>query len=163
MIRRQRGVALVELVIASVIFAIAMLGMFQAWRLCFNLATEGKEEAVASQIGRGELEMSKIQGFYNLPIGSNVVNSTAPFNGTWTEADKYYDADGTALPSGAATTRRVYSSSRSGSDAGVLRVLDGTAYALAPTTLRSVVVTVKRVSDSKVLRTMGVHLTRGGL
>jgi hypothetical protein len=163
MIRRQRGIALVELIIASVIFAMAMLGMFQAWRLCFTLSIQGNEEAVASQIGRAELEMSKIQGFWNVPIGSSVTNGVAPYSGTWTEAAKYYDANGTPLALGAPATQRIYWSVRSGTDIGVLRQLDGTAYTLAPTTLRSVSVTISRVSDGELLRKMGLHLTRGGL
>jgi hypothetical protein len=163
MIKRQRGIALLELIIASVIFAMAMLGMFQAWRLCFSLSAQGKEEAVASQIGRAELELSKIQGFYNVPIGDSIVSGVAPYTGTWSEAAKYYDINGLPLDASAPAAQRIFSSERSGTDVGVLRVLDGSQYTLAPTTLRSVLVTVKRVSTGEKLRTMGLHLTRGGL
>ncbi len=162
MIRRQRGIALVELVIASVIFAMAMLGMFQAWRLCFSLYAQGREEAIASQIGRAELEMAKIQGFVNLPKGA-LVGSGSPYRGTWTDAIRYYDDAGVELAAGASTNLRVFSSVRRGVDRDVLRLADGSGYALAPTSLRSILVTIKRVTPDETIRTMGLHLTRGGL
>ncbi|MEZ0325269.1 MAG: prepilin-type N-terminal cleavage/methylation domain-containing protein [Fimbriimonas sp.] len=162
MVRRQRGVALIELVIASVIFAMAMLGMFQAWSLCFSLSTQGREEALASQIGRAELEISKIQGFDNVPLGTILAGYT-PYRGAWSDTVRYYDVNGVALAAGAASNLRFFSSMRSGTDYGVLREQDGTRYRLAPTTLRSILVTVKRVAGNETLRTMGLHLTKGGL
>ncbi len=160
--RRQRGVALVELVIASVIFALAMLGMFQAWRLCFSLATQGREEALASQIGRAEMEVTRIQGFDNVPLGE-IVSGASPYRGAWTDAVRYYDTDGLALDSSAISSRRFFSSVRSGTDYGVLREQSGSKYSLAPSTLRSIVVTVKRVADGESIVTMGIHLAKGGL
>jgi hypothetical protein len=158
---RRRGIALIELIAASLVFGLAMLAMFQAWRLCFSLSIEGKEQALASQIARGELEMSKIQGFYNLPIGTLAAYNS--YNGTWTEPEKYYDVNGLPLAATALASRRVYSSLRTGTDKGVLKSASGDSYTLASTTLRSVVVKVNRISDGAQLVRMGVHLTRGGL
>jgi hypothetical protein len=159
---RNRGIVLAELIVATLVFATAMLAGFQAWRLCFKLAAEGREAALSSQIGRAELEMTKIQGFNNLPIGS-VTSATEPYTGEWTEAETYYDVNGLELADNAPVSSRYYSSVRKGTDTGVMINTTGTTYSLASTTLRSVVVQVKRVSDGAVLTNMGVYLTRGGL
>jgi hypothetical protein len=157
----RSGIALIELIAACVIFALAMLAMFQTWRLCFSLSIEGKEQALASQIARGELEVSKIQGFNNLPLGT--LTSSTSYTGKWTEAARYYDANGVALASTAPSAMRAFYSVRSGTDSDVLRSATGDSYTLASTSLRSVVVKVYRVLDNQLLVKMGVHITRGGL
>jgi Tfp pilus assembly protein PilV len=163
MVARRRGIALIELIAAAVIFGIATMAAFQAWRLCFKLSAEGKEMALASQIARAELEVSKIQGFNNVPIGTMVAGSN-PATGTWTEATKYHDLNGLSLASGASEASRYFSSVRSVKDVGVLKSTSSVdTYALATTTLRSVIVKVTRVSDNTQLVRMGIHLTKGGL
>ncbi|HSI72111.1 MAG TPA: hypothetical protein VK934_02955 [Fimbriimonas sp.] len=158
---RRRGIALIELIVACLIFALAMMAMFQAWRLCFSLSVEGREQALASQIARGELEMSKIQGFNNLPLGT--LSSSTAYTGKWTEGARYYDFNGVPLSSTAPASLRAYYSVRNGTDTDVLRSATGDSYTLATTSLRSVVVKVYRVLDSQQLVKMGVHITRGGL
>jgi hypothetical protein len=159
---RRRGVALIELIAACLIFAVAMGAMLQAWRLCFSLSAQGREQALASQIARAELEMSKIQGFNNLPLGT-LVNGSDPYTGKWTDPAKYYDIDGLELASTAPASARAFSCVRTGRDYGVLKASSGNTYTLASTTLRSVVVRVYRLADNSQLVRMGVHLTRGGV
>jgi len=157
--RKNSGIALIELLAAASVFVVATVSMFQVWRLCFGISDDARDTAVAGQIARRELEQYKALGFYNVQVGTLSASNT----GTWTASTKYFDRLATVVAENAEASKKTFSVVATGTDDRVLASSDGKTYSLDFNSLRTILVKVTRVSDSKVMYTMATQLTRGGL
>jgi prepilin-type N-terminal cleavage/methylation domain-containing protein len=132
---RNRGVTLVEVMVASLILVVGMMGITTAWIFSMNLTRTTDETAVSFNIARSTVERIRGIGFQFTPIAT-------------TEA--FYDSSGITAGKNGAYYRAVTKVSEAG-------------MAAPPLDQKEIRVTVNRVSDGKVLFATRTYLTLGGL
>lgn len=166
---KLRGVALVELLAASLIVAVALGGLFALWTVAMAQIQRSHLLSISTQLARADLEKVKVQGFTNLrrPTGATFTTGTRSIDGVarataaWTGTMEYYDVTGALLTNGQPVASRRFTLVRYGLDVGVTVV--GSNYVLSPTALREVRVTVTDLRDAPSPLTMGTALVKGGL
>jgi type II secretory pathway pseudopilin PulG len=159
LMKKRKGVTLVELMAASLVLVMGIAGMFGLWQYNFLNMQRTHSVGAAGQIARGEIEAAKTQGFWNLPLG--VVDSVKKV-AVNTDSIKYYDSSGVLLSGGLPVASRYYSSQRFITDSNYASTTGG-GYGITMETVRAVRCEVKRVSTGATLVTMGTKLVRGGL
>ena len=144
--RRRRGIAFVEVLVASAILAVSLAGVASMWYFSYNMSTTTDTRGAAYAIGRHVLEEIKETGFRYASEGTTTL---------------YYDSNG-----GSAST----TSSRSSayqvtvvitSDKFSTSTSGGTVP--ADDALRTVVLTVTRLSDNTTVYQTGTYLVRSGV
>jgi prepilin-type N-terminal cleavage/methylation domain-containing protein len=167
--RRNRGFTLIEGIVATFILAVVIVAMFGSWSACFSQSAQMSETTSSAQICQSELEMAKVFGAANLPLGTY---SSSTATGTWTGAyitstgwtsgaTAYFTFTGTQVAS-SSSTGAYFSLQMTITDSNVLAGT-GTTYTLAQTSLRSALVTVKNIQTGAVDFTMATNLVQGGL
>ena len=137
--RSRRGLAMMDVLAATLIITVTMIGTLGIFFRILNLTSRTVEASTASNLARRTVEDAKVQGFDDLPDGTTT---------------KYYNLSGASLSSSTGSTFKV-----------VMVVAtdvydpDGTPSDKA---LRSILVTVSRQSDSTALETTGTYLAKGG-
>ncbi|MBS1702589.1 MAG: hypothetical protein JST12_13060 [Armatimonadetes bacterium] len=169
--RTRLGFTIIEGIVAALIMALAIAGMFAGWNAIDWRYYSTREAVQAAQIGRGELERAKVYGADNLPVGSYDTNtqlgtwtgSYISSSGTWSSGGTaYYDLTGTPVASSTAAGVK-FSAQMTITDSDVRPNLANTSYAFTVTSKRAAVITVRRISDSQILFTQGTNLVRGGI
>ena len=145
--RVNRGFSLMEVLVASMVAAVALLGMVRLWSFSFNTTRASDQQGVGYNVGRQALERIKMTGFDFTAEGAVV---------------RYYNAAGTAETStrGANSAFRLTADVKTDklgyhSETGQVRP--------APDALREVLVTVQRVEDNRVVFVGRTNLARSGL
>jgi len=166
--------SLAEVLVAGVILAVAITGMFSLWNVCDISIMDTAKVNAAGQIARMELERAKVYGPSNFPAGtiSNCTSGASTWTGDisqstskWVSAGtSYYDYKGALLSS---STGAAFSAQVTVTDTGDLVPSPCTAGTstgtVATTTQRFAVVSVKRMSDKTVLFTSGTEMVEGGI
>jgi Tfp pilus assembly protein PilV len=137
---KRSGFTILESVMATLIVAVALMGVGNLFWTAYNLATESTGASVAYNVARDVVEQVHAQGFYNAAEGTKTV---------------YYDRTG-ANPSSTQGTNRYKVVTVITSDKKV-----GTS--VAEDALRAVTVTVTDLSTNSVVYQTGTNLVRGGL
>ena len=145
--RGKRGFSLIEVLVASIVASVALLGMVRLWSFSFNATRSSDQQGVGYNVGRLALERIKMTGFDYTSEGGVV---------------RYYSANGTGE-----------SSTRLASSAFKLEVAvktDLLGYNAetgetrpAPDALRDVLVTVDRLEDNRRVFVGRTNLARSGL
>ena len=167
---RSRGFTLIEGIIATFILTIVVVAMFATWSACYKQSAKISEITEAANIAQSELEIAKVYGAANLPLGQYQSSSQT---GTWTGAyipstgwtsgaTAYYNYTGVQLAS-SNSPGVFFSVSMALTDSSILANNSGNSYTLAPTSIRAAVVTVRNVSSGAVDFTMATNLVQGGL
>jgi len=167
--RRSRGFTLIEAVVATFILVVVVAAMFGSWSACFNQSAQIQEITGAANIAQSELEIAKVYGALNMPLGTyNSTTQTATWTGAyipatgWTSgATAYYDYTGTQVASSTATGA-FYSLTVTVTDSTVLPGT-GSTYTLQQTSNRAVVATVSNLASGAVDFVMATNLVEGGL
>ena len=144
--RSIRGSGLIELLIASLLLCIGVMGLVSTWAFSYRVTQLTDDRGIAYNLGRQAIERAKMTGFTNTSEGS---------------ATLYYDGDQTLQGSSATarfsvTTNVVSDSMQSGSSG----VSGGVP---ASTALRTVTITVQTVSPVQTLYTTTTYLARAGV
>lgn len=157
---RRRGATFFELIIASLVTVVGVVGLFSLWTYSYAVIQSQRVIGVAGQIARADIEKAKVQGFWNLPKGVIGQSKTTAVH---TGPTEYYDANGQKLNVTAPNAESYYSLVRQVVDSNFLPLETGGTYTLTGVSLRTVRTTVRRVSDNVVMSTMGTNLAKGGL
>ena len=176
---RTRGSSLVEVLVACLILAIAIVGMMRVFQVNYNLAKEARYGSVIGQMSRAEIERAKVWGFDYLPYGTFVAGT--PPTGTWSGAFDatsnggtggwttggvtYYDVNGVQTTSASTTKRFTMTDSLidAGSSPSYQVLQSGTSYTLDYFATRTLMVTVADATSGSTLLSSGTVLVEGGL
>ncbi len=153
--RRQKASTLIELLVASLIATVGVVGLFSLYTYCMQVVQNQRITSVATQIARADVEEAKVLGYDNLPLGTLDGSRSV---GNWTGAIEYYDVAGKQL---AGTTDAFYSLQRTISDYNM--TLSGSSYTLSDIGKRVVKVSVKRYPSNVEVMVMGTTIAKGGL
>lgn len=144
--RRQRGAALIELMVASLLLTIGIMALVNMWVFSMRLTIQTDDKAIAYNLGRQAMERVKMAGFTNAAEGT----STTYYNGNQVQQA----GAGTARFS--VTTSVVSDSVKSGTA--------GQAGAVpADAALRTVTITVRLVNGGTTQYTTSTYLVRAGI
>ncbi|MGC8666678.1 MAG: prepilin-type N-terminal cleavage/methylation domain-containing protein [Chthonomonadales bacterium] len=142
-----QGITLVELLIASLLLAIGLMGLINAWVFSFNITTASDDLGVAYNLGRYAMEQVKMNGFAGQAEGT---------------VTTYYDGSETPVAQASPSNRYTVTVSVV-SDA----VKSGTAgqpgAVPADNALRTVNITVKLSGTNTILYQTGTYLVRAGI
>lgn len=174
--RRLKGTSLIELLIATTVVGITILGSLKLIVYCYNETFQSRLAAAAGEVARGEIERAKVWGYYNLPTGT--YSSTNGGTGTWTGA--FDNTQNSGVGGWVKSTPMLYdlngnqgTASSTGlwlvvtdtiTDTGGTQVLqNGSAYNLDLYATRSFVVVVTNAVTGATILTKGTTIVRGGL
>lgn len=145
--RAQRAFSLMEVLVASLVAAVALLGMVRLWSFSFNTTRASDQQGVGYNLGRQALERIKLTGFDYTTEGSVVrwYNGLGKDESTIVKRDSIYRMD-----VGIQTDKLAYHS-----ETGELRP--------AWNALRDVLVQVRRLEDNRIVFSGRTNLTRSGL
>lgn len=133
---KQRGLTLVELLIAAVILAVSLMGLLNLGLYTYSLTRSNDEVATAYSLGRAAVERLRGMGYvFARP----------------SDVPQWYSVDMQALGSSAGAYYRVDTSLINGEDAPAAHL-----------NLREIVVVVTRVSDGTELYRTHTYLAIGG-
>lgn len=145
--RTAQGITLVELLIASLLLAIGLMGLINAWIFSYNITTSSDDLGVAYNLGRYAMEQVKMNGFSGQPEGT---------------VTKYYDGSETQVAQTSPSNR--YTVTVSVVSDAVKSGTAGQAGAVpADNALRTVNVTVKLSGTNTILYQTGTYLVRAGI
>ena len=145
--RANRGFSLIEVLIASLVAAVALLGMVQLWSFSFNTTRATDQQGVGYNIGRLALERIKMSGF----------DYTA--EGTVT---RFYDHEGKGESSSQLATSAYRLDLTVDTDKMAVHSETGELRP-APNAIREVEVSVQRLTDSRRVFIGRTNLARSGL
>jgi uncharacterized protein (TIGR02598 family) len=145
--RRKRGFSLIEVLVASMVAAVALLGMVRLWSFSFNTTRATDQQGVGYNVGRLALERMKMTGFDYTAEGTVV---------------RYYDAKGTGESGTQQQTSAFRLTATVQSDKLAYHSQTGETRP-APDALREVLVTVHRLEDSRLVFSGRTNLARSGL
>jgi len=145
--RGKRGFSLIEVLVASIVASVAVLGMVRLWSFSFNTTRSSDQQGVGYNVGRLALERIKMSGFDYTAEGTIV---------------RYYDKEGKG------EAKVVSGTSAYKLTVTVVTDLLGhhsetSETRPAPDSLRDVTVTVERLEDSRNVFTGKTNLARAGL
>ena len=156
--RLQRGVHLVEVLVAGVIMSISLAAIVSMFLFSYRITQRSDDTSLAYNISRQELERIRAEGFKNTVLvrdGNGVVTSRG-LDGTET---LYFDSVGTKLANSSGAAYSVLISVTSDR----LDTLNGGGQRPADDALRTVLVTVTRLYDNTVVHREGTCLSRSGV
>ena len=167
--RRLRAFTFIEAIVATFIMVVAIAAMFATYMTCFKTSQAVTETTSAAEIAQAELEIAKVYGAANMPLGTySSSTQTATWTGAyipstgWTSgALAYYNYSGTQLAS-SSSAGAYFSVSLTMVDSSVLAGTGGT-YTLQASSNRALVVTVTNIAKNVVDYTMATNLVQGGL
>ena len=145
--RGKRAFSLMEVLVASMVAAVALLGMVRLWSFSFNTTRASDQQGVGYNLGRQALERIKLTGFDYTTEG-NVVryyNGQGKDESSVQKRDSIYRMNVTI-----ATDKLAYHS-----ETGETRP--------AWNGLREVLVQVQRLEDSRTVFSGRTNLARSGL
>jgi uncharacterized protein (TIGR02598 family) len=146
-LRGKRGFSLIEVLVASIVASVAVLGMVRLWSFSFNTTRSSDQQGVGYNVGRLALERIKMSGFDFTAEGTVV---------------RYYDNEGKAESSVVKATSAYQLTVKVETD--ILAVHSQTGQVRpAPDSLRQVTVTVQRLEDSRNVFVGRTNLARSGL
>ena len=145
--RRSRGAGLVELMVASLLLVIGIMGLVNTWAFSFRVTRNTDDKGIAYSIARQLVERIKMSGF------------TSTAEGTTTA---YYTPNQAATSSTSTTayfkvTTSVVSDMIQTGTAGVVGAVP------KPEALRTVTVTVQTLSPLTTVHTTRTYLVRAGI
>lgn len=145
--RANRAFSLIEVLVASMVAAVALLGMVRLWSFSFNTTRASDQQGVGYNLGRQALERIKMSGFDYTTEGSVI---------------RYYDGKGQNESSSrqATSTYRLELTVKTdklayNSESGEVRP--------AWNGLRDVLVQVDRLQDDRTVFSGRTNLARSGL
>jgi prepilin-type N-terminal cleavage/methylation domain-containing protein len=145
--RANRAFSLMEVLVASLVAAVALLGMVRLWSFSFNTTRASDQQGVGYNLGRQALERIKLTGFDFTTEGSVVryYNGLGKDESSVQKRDSIYRMD-----VGIQTDKLAYHS-----ETGEVRP--------AWNGLREVLVQVRRLQDSRIVFSGRTNLARSGL
>ena len=145
--RGKRAFSLMEVLVASMVAAVALLGMVRLWSFSFNTTRASDQQGVGYNLGRQALERIKLTGFDYTTEGTVVryYNGQGKDESGVQKRDSIYRMDVTI-----ATDKLAYHS-----ESGETRP--------AWNGLREVLVQVRRLEDSRTVFSGRTNLARSGL
>jgi type II secretory pathway pseudopilin PulG len=158
--RQRRAFGLVELLVALVLFAVTTGTVALVSQAVMRAGDTSRVLEVAGITAHRDLEMAKITGWANLPLGT-VQSTGARATGRWTGPIRYYDGQGVEVSASQAPQRARYRVQRFIDDDDVS--VWGTTYTLQPLTIRRVRAEVRRYPENSYLFTYGTLIVRGGI
>jgi Tfp pilus assembly protein PilV len=170
--RRFSGFTLIEVLVASLTLAVAIMALFAAWRVCHVEILASAEINQAGELARAEVERAKLYGPANFPKGTySSTTSTATWTGSYDPTANsnaggfgsgvsYYDYQGNrqSTSSGAA-----FSVLLTVTDSGVQPAASGTGYQIDVGSRRAIVATITRLRDGFVIFHSGTNMALGGI
>jgi len=167
--KSARGFTLVELLVASLVFAVTIAGALSVWAAATTSIVRTSEEVICAQLARTDIEKAKATGFDNLSTGA-LSGGTGTYTGTTTNStyvSEFYTQAGAFVSYGtsllsAPPSSAYYKLVRVTSDTNVAKGA-GTSYKVTTESTRTIVTTVARVSDNTVMYTMGTVLVKAGI
>ena len=145
--KSERGVTYIELLVASLLMAIGLMGLVNTWFYSYQMTTNTDDSGIAYNLGRFSLERVKMNGFKNAAEGTS---------------NLYYSGNEVAVAAGSATCR--YTATTSVTSSSVKSGTIGVAGAVpADAALRTVVITVKMYSTNAVIYQTTTYLSRAGI
>lgn len=162
---------MIEGIVAALILALAIAGMFAGWNAIDGRYYSTKEVVQAGQIGRAELERAKVYGVGNIPAGTfNTGTQVGTWTGSYITSTNTWTTNGTSYfdwignPLAAANSGGVkYSLQITITDTDVQPNLANTSYIFTVYSKRAAVVSVRRISDSVVIFTQGTTFAKSGI
>lgn len=151
---------MIELLVALVVFALTTGAVAVVAQSALIAADDARYMESAGVWANRDLEMAKITGWANLPLGT-VTSSGTPATGQWTGSVRYFDFVGNEVTLAEAPTRARFTLQRIIDDVDV--VVSGTSYQLQPTTIRRVREVVRKYPGNTYLFTFGTNLVKGGV
>jgi Tfp pilus assembly protein PilV len=153
--KKRHGLSLIELLMASLVAVLGVVGMFSSWGYCNRIIVGQRTTNMAYQLARADIERAKVLGFANLPLGTlDVAKTTA----VYTAPTEYFDASGAKL---ANSTGAYYSVVRTVTDKQFLAA--GSTYSLLSTSIRTVKTKVSKVQGNAEVVTMATNVIQGGI
>lgn len=145
--RVKRGFSLIEVLVASMVAAVALLGMVRLWSFSFNTTRSSDQQGVGYNVGRLALERIKMTGFDYTSEGDifRYYNPQGTGESSTQNADSIY-----LLTMTVETDKKGFNT-----ETGEMRP--------APDALRDVLVTVQRLEDKRVVFVGRTNLARSGL
>jgi prepilin-type N-terminal cleavage/methylation domain-containing protein len=145
--RGKRAFSLMEVLVASMVAAVALLGMVRLWSFSFNATRASDQQGVGYNLGRQALERIKLTGFDYTTEGSVVryYNGQGKDESSVQKRDSIYRMNVTI-----ATDKLAYHS-----ETGETRP--------AWNGLREVLVQVQRIGDNRTVFSGRTNLARSGL
>jgi len=157
-----KGFSLVEVLIAALVIAVGLAAVVSLWTTSFTQIEEARRQEVAAQLARHDLEKAKVQGFWNLPLGT-LANVGGYQVGIWTGPIEYYDRSGNPLDFGDPEAARCFSLQRVVTDYSVAPAKESTQYILLFNSKRIARTVVRSYSNGELRADMGMCLVRGGV
>ena len=149
---RTRGITFIEVLVASLLASIAIMGIVQLWTFSYNMTASTDSEGVAYNLARQALEAARQAGHTYLSEGSTV---------------DYYDKDGNLLNSADGARYNVTTTVDSDifvTDSGGNPILDdGGHKQAAADSLRTVTADVVDLKTGEVVQSSGCELARRGI
>ena len=145
--RVRRAFSLIEALVASLVAAVALLGMVQLWSFSFNTTRATDQQGVGYNIGRLALERVKLSGFDYTTEGS---------------ITRYYDKEGKGESSTVLNTSAYRLDLTVSTDKMAVHSETGETRP-APNAVRDISVTVKRLEDGRQVFVGRTNLARSGL
>lgn len=146
-LRGKRGFSLIEVLVASIVASVAVLGMVRLWSFSFNTTRSSDQQGVGYNVGRLALERIKMTGF-DYTLEGTVV--------------RYYDKEGKGESSVAKGSSAYKLTMKVETDLLAYHSQTGEVRP-APDALRDVTVTVERLEDSRNVFVGKTNLARSGL
>ena len=145
--RRMRGAGLIELLVASLLLCIGIMGVVNTWAFSFRVTQNTDDKGIAYSLARQAVERIKMTGFYNTAEGSSV---------------SYYNLNQASVSSSSTSayfkvTTSVVSDSVQSGTAGVSGAVP------ANEALRQVTVTVQNNSTGSTVFSTKAYLVRAGI
>lgn len=146
-LRGKRGFSLIEVLVASMVASVALLGMVRLWSFSFNMTRATDQQGVGYNVGRLAIERVKLTGFTHTAEGT---------------VTRFYNKEGkgessTQLSSSVYRMTLLVKTDKMGQHSQT-----GQAHP-APNALRDVLVTVDRLEDNRRVFVGRTNLTRSGL
>lgn len=141
----EQGTTLIEVLIASMILVVGLMGLTGLWAYAETLTVDTDEIAIAYNLGRQALEQVKVAGFTQAPEGTTVA---------------YYNANQGAATSGTArytVATGVVSSAVASGTAG------SSGATPSQSALRTVTVSVRRGNAGRLLYATNTYLVGHGI
>ena len=145
--RNDRGAGLVELMVASLLLVIGIMGLVNTWAFSFRVTRNTDDIGIAYSLARQLIERAKMSGFSSAAEGTTI---------------GYYTPNQAATTSGSSTayfkvTTTVVSDIVASGTAGTAGAVPGQE------ALRTVTVTVQTISPLKTIFTTKTYLVRAGI
>lgn len=149
---RTRGITFIEVLVASLLASIAIMGIVQLWTFSYNMTASTDSEGVGYNLARQALEAARQAGHTYLSEGSTI---------------QYYDKDGNLLNNETGAKYKVTTTVESDifvTDSNGNPILDdGGHKQAAENSLRTVTASVVDLTSGQVVQTSGCELARRGV